>query len=119
MTSPSFKLIGDNLHYERWRWQIFAITWLTYFGFYLTRKTFSVAKIGMEQDPDILLTQSEMAWIDGAFLVAYAVGQFLSGILADRNGTRKIVLVGMFGSVLAAVAMGVCRVFASRPVGHR
>jgi OPA family sugar phosphate sensor protein UhpC-like MFS transporter len=106
MTSPSFKLIGDNLHYERWRWQIFAITWLTYFGFYLTRKTFSVAKIGMEQDPDILLTQSEMAWIDGAFLVAYAVGQFLSGILADRNGTRKIVLVGMFGSVLAAVAMG-------------
>jgi OPA family sugar phosphate sensor protein UhpC-like MFS transporter len=106
MTSPPFKLIGSNLHYERWRWQIFAITWLSYFGFYLTRKTFSVAKIGMEQDPDILLTQSEMAWIDGAFLVAYAVGQFLSGILADRNGTRKVVLVGMFGSVLAAVAMG-------------
>ena len=106
MTAPSFNRIGRNLHYERWRWQIFAITWLAYFGFYLTRKTFSVAKIGMEQDPDVLLTPSDMAWIDGAYLVAYAVGQFLSGIFADRSGTRKVVLVGMAGSVLAAAAMG-------------
>ena len=60
----------------------------------------------MEQDPDVLLTRSEMAWIDGAYLVAYAVGQFLSGIFADRSGTRKVVLVGMSVSVLAAAAMG-------------
>ncbi|MCH2118399.1 MAG: MFS transporter [Pirellulales bacterium] len=106
MTTPSSNRIGRNLHYERWRWQIFAITWLAYFGFYLTRKTFSVAKIGMEQDPDVLLTPSDMAWIDGAYLVAYAVGQFLSGIFADRSGTRKVVLVGMSVSVLAAAAMG-------------
>ncbi|MEW6158497.1 MAG: MFS transporter, partial [Verrucomicrobiota bacterium] len=31
--------------YARWRWQIFAVTWLAYAGFYLTRKSFSVAKI--------------------------------------------------------------------------
>ena len=100
------RLIGDNPRYERWRWQVFVITWLAYFGYYLTRKTFSVAKIGMEEDPGVLLTESEMAWIDGVYLVAYAVGQFMSGILADRVGARKVVLVGMFGSVLAAFAMG-------------
>src|SRR5437588_1609953 len=31
--------------YERWRWQIFAVTWLAYAGLYLTRKSFSVAKV--------------------------------------------------------------------------
>lgn len=106
MTKPAFKLVGDNPHYERWRWQVFTITWLTYFGFYLTRKTFSVAKIGMELDPSIEISRHDMAWIDGAFLSAYAIGQFVSGIMGDRAGTRKVVVVGMFGSALAAAAMG-------------
>ena len=35
--------------YRRLRWQIFAVTWLAYAGFYLTRKSFPVAKIGIEQ----------------------------------------------------------------------
>jgi len=106
VTKPPFKLIGDNPHYERWRWQVFGITWLTYFGYYVTRKTFSVAKIGMEQDPSIDITSNDMAWIDGAYLATYAIGQFIAGILADRAGTRIVVLFGMFGSALAAAAMG-------------
>ncbi len=106
MAKRPFKLIGDDSRYERWRWQVFAITWLTYFGYYLTRKTFSVAKIGMEQDPAVNITTSDMAWIDGAYLVAYAIGQFPAGILADRAGTRKVVVVGMFGSALTAAALG-------------
>ena len=106
MAKRPFKLIGDDSHYERWRWQVFAVTWLAYFGYYLTRKTFSVAKIGMEQDPTVNITRSDMAWIDGAFLLAYAIGQFPAGILADRAGTRKVVVAGMFGSALTAAAMG-------------
>ena len=106
MANPPFKFIGDNPHYERWRWQIFAISWLTYFGYYLTRKTFSVAKIGMELDPTIDIQNAHMAWIDGAYLTTYAVGQFSAGILCDRLGTRKVIMVGMFGSALAAAAMG-------------
>ena len=106
MQNPRFKLIGDNPRYERLRWQIFAITWLTYFGYYLTRKTFAVAKIGMEQDPDLPISLDAMSWVDGAYLSAYAVGQFTAGILADRVGTRKVVIVGMFGSALTAAAMG-------------
>jgi len=106
ISKPSFKLIGDNPRYERWRWQVFAVTWLTYFGYYLTRKAFSVAKIGMEQDPQFHISQDEMAWIDGIYLATYAVGQFIAGILADRTGTRKIVAIGMFGSALTAAAMG-------------
>lgn len=100
------KLLGDNRKYERWRGQIFGITWLAYFGFYLTRKAFSVAKIGIDQDATIDLTSSQMAWVDGAYLVAYAVGQFVWGVAGDKVGTRKVVLAGMLCSVLAAFAMG-------------
>ena len=40
-------LFGPDRKYDRWRWQIFAITWIAYAGFYLTRKSFAVAKIEM------------------------------------------------------------------------
>ena len=47
--------------YERWRWQIFAITWLAYAGFYLTRKSFAVAKIGIQKD------STHADWADKSF----------------------------------------------------
>src|SRR5262245_3332538 len=99
-------LFGPNRQYERWRWQIFAITWLAYAGFYLTRKCFAVAKIEMGKPTSLGLTDIQMSWVDGAFLTAYAAGQFLWGPCGDRYGPRKVVAFGMLGSVIAAVAMG-------------
>lgn len=93
--------------YEYWRWRIFGITWLAYVGFYLTRASFSVAKIGIAGDPHIGMTSEQMAVIDGIYLTAYAVGQFVWGILGDKLGTRKIVLLGLFGSIAAGFSMGV------------
>lgn len=92
--------------YRRWRIQIFFITWLAYAGLYLTRKSFSVAKIGMQRDPGLQMTNSEMGSIDGAYLIAYAIGQFVFGMAGDRLGPRLVVSCGMFCSVFAAVAMG-------------
>src|SRR6185503_7409606 len=97
---------GRNRTYERWRWQIFSITWLSYAGFYLTRKAFAVAKNELKKPEVMGLTRGDMSWIDGANSVAYALGQFLFGTLGDRLGTRMIILIGMLGSVIAAVAMG-------------
>jgi sugar phosphate permease len=45
MAATQLSLIGSDRRYERWRLQVFAATWLAYFGFYLTRKSFSVAKV--------------------------------------------------------------------------
>jgi MFS transporter, OPA family, glycerol-3-phosphate transporter len=100
--------LGRNPLYERWRWQTFAITWLAYAGFNLTRMSFAVSKVGIERDPHTALTQSQMAWVDGAFLGAYAIGQFFWGVAGDRLGTRKVVLTGMLGSVITGVVMGTC-----------
>src|SRR5207237_7499691 len=54
------------------------------------------------------LTVNQMAWIDGSFLSAYGIGQFICGICGDRYGTRKVLLIGLLGSVVAAIAMGAC-----------
>ena len=96
-----------NTTYEYWRWRVFGITWLAYVGFYLTRASFSIAKIGILEDPDISMTVEQMGVIDGVYLASYAAGQFIWGILGDKVGTRKIVLLGLLGSIMAGIAMGV------------
>ncbi|WP_286237552.1 MFS transporter [Neptuniibacter halophilus] len=95
-----------NPRYERWRWQIFGITWLAYASFYFTRKAFAVAKVGMEEDPNFSITTEMMANMDAAYLIAYAIGQFMWGMFADRFGTRVMILSGLLASVVAAVSMG-------------
>jgi OPA family sugar phosphate sensor protein UhpC-like MFS transporter len=95
-----------NLKYEFWRYRIFIITWLAYAAFYLTRMSFSVAKIGIEQDPNFHLSKSVMGVVDGVYLAAYAVGQFIWGMFGDRFGTRIVILIGMFASVIAGFGMG-------------
>ncbi|MCG8607231.1 MFS transporter [bacterium] len=92
--------------YERWRLRIFGVTWLAYAGFYLTRQSFSVAKIGIAEDSSINMTSSQMGAIDGVFLFAYSMGQFVWGFSGDKFGPRVIVMYGLLGSVAAALAMG-------------
>ena len=95
-----------NRTYERWRWQIFSVTWLAYAGFYLTRKAFSVAKNELKKPEVKGWSNADFAWIDGANSVAYALGQFVFGSLGDKAGPRKIVLIGMLASVMTSIAMG-------------
>jgi OPA family sugar phosphate sensor protein UhpC-like MFS transporter len=92
--------------YERWRWQVFGVTWLAYAGFYLTRKSFSVAKTELENPAVMGLTEGQMAWADGGNQLAYSIGQLAWGALGDRHGPRRIVLAGMLASIITAVLMG-------------
>ena len=105
MQNPEKKAAKDP-RYQRWRAITFGITWLAYVGFYFTRKSFPVAKIGILEDPTIEITKASLGWIDGLFGVAYALGQFIWGMCGDKFGPRKVVLIGMFFSVIVAVAMG-------------
>ncbi|WP_030261301.1 MFS transporter [Streptomyces violens] len=92
----------------RWRRQIFAVTWLAYAGFYFVRQAFSVAKLGILDDPLVngVLTEQVLGVLDAVYLAAYAAGQFLWGMWADRFGPRVVVAGGMIGAVVAACAMG-------------
>jgi OPA family sugar phosphate sensor protein UhpC-like MFS transporter len=91
---------------QRWRVQVFLVTWVAYAAFYFTRKAFSVAKLGIGEDPDFVLEKAMMANLDALYLTAYAVGQFLWGNFSDRFGPRVVVLGGLVISAVAAVLMG-------------
>src|SRR5258708_36224830 len=95
-----------NPAYERWRWQIFGVTWLAYAGFYLTRKAFSVAKNELKKPEVLGLTKAQMSEMDGAYSAVYALGQFFWGTLGDRYGTRRVVLFGMMASIVTTALMG-------------
>lgn len=93
-------------NYQWCRAQVFFITWLAYVGFYLTRKAFAVAKIELQKEEVWGITKATMGKVDLAYLVAYAIGQFIWGITADRVGTRRVVLTGMLVSIVMAVIAG-------------
>ncbi|MBN1854691.1 MAG: MFS transporter, partial [Pirellulales bacterium] len=95
-----------NSRYERWRCRIFFITWLSYGSFYFTRKGFSVAKVELLKPEVMGMSKIELSWIDGAYLVSYAIGQFVWGMCGDRFGTRRVIQAGMMASILVAMAMG-------------
>ncbi len=92
--------------YEGWRRRIFGITWLAYAGFYLTRKAFPVVKNELKKPEVLGLTTGQMSWMDTGNSVAYAAGQFVWGTLGDGLGTRRVILLGMLGSVTVTLFMG-------------
>jgi OPA family sugar phosphate sensor protein UhpC-like MFS transporter len=93
--------------FSYWRWRVFSVTWLAYAGFYLTRKSFAVAKIGIQDDPSVRMTNAQMGYVDAAYLFAYTIGNFIWGVLGDRVGTRLLVLVGMLCSIITGFAIGI------------
>jgi OPA family sugar phosphate sensor protein UhpC-like MFS transporter len=106
MEQSRLRLDESNPRSERWRWQILFIIWLAYVGFYLTRKSFSVAKIELAKPEVMGWNKGQIAWVDGAFLITYALGGFFWGPLGDKFGPRRVVAVGLFASVVLAFLMG-------------
>jgi sugar phosphate permease len=90
-----------------------TLTWIAYATYYLGRKGFSVAKKPIEHDYHS--GRGALGAIDTGHLALYAVGQVVSGLLADRIGARRLVGFGMllsaaccvgFGASQSALAMG-------------
>ncbi|HVY31701.1 MAG TPA: MFS transporter [Polyangiaceae bacterium] len=82
---------------------VWAATWLAYASYYLGRKTFSSAKHSLEAAR--LLDVTQLGYIDSGYLGAYALGQFLNGMLGDRVGARRLVGFGLMASA------GLCALF--------
>jgi len=89
---------------RKWRIQIFAVTWLAYFGMYFCRKNFSVVMPVMSRE--LSTSKEEFAFVITIFSIMYMLGQFLNGYLSDRHGPRLIVGIGLLLSVIANLLMG-------------
>jgi sugar phosphate permease len=91
--------------HRSWRVKIFAATWLTYVGFYFCRKPFSAAKSAMGQE--LGWDATTLGNIGAAYLISYAIGQFLASAMGTRLGPRRNVLLGMTLSITVTLAMGI------------
>lgn len=89
---------------QAWRLRIFVLTWLAYAGFYFCRKNLSVAMPLLERD--LGFSNLQLANVVFGYSLLYALGQFVSGVLADRFGPRRVVGAGLFLAIVSNIAMG-------------
>jgi len=94
---------GSSPELRRWQRRIFASVWITYFAFYLCRYNMPVAKIPIGET--FGFDKTGTGQILTIWAILYAIGQFINGQLADRFGTRRIVTLGVFGSVAMNLAV--------------
>ncbi len=81
----------------RWRVSTFWVMLLGYVGYYLCRGNLSAAFPLLEQEFGYSNTQ--LGLIASLSEIAYAIGKFINGPLADKVGGRRIFLIGMGGAI--------------------
>jgi len=86
------------------RARVFILTWTAYASYYMCRKQLSVVKGRLVSEHG--LTLDALGAIDTGYLVAYAVGQFASGLLCDRVGARRLLGAGMLGAAAMTAIFG-------------
>ena len=84
---------------------IFAVTWITYAGFYFCRKNLSIVLPALHGAPG--LDSLELANIVFGYSLLYALGQFGCGFLSDSFGPRRVVGAGLVLIVASNLLMGV------------
>ena len=76
-----------------YRWQVFVTTWLSYAGFYVTRRVISVVKGPMKTA--LHVDDLGVLHLFTTYLVAYMIGQFLAASMSKRLSNRTQALAGM------------------------
>jgi len=82
----------------------FGLSWLAYATYYLGRRGFGVVKKPLHDQLGV--SEAALGRIDTAYLTAYSLGQFMSGILGDHVGARRLVGYGMLLSAAMCAAFG-------------
>src|SRR3954466_644253 len=78
---------------------------LLYASFYLCRYNFPIANQAISEEYGFSKTQ--MGWIITTVSLAYAFGQIVNGLLTDKLGGKRAMLIGAFGTVVLNIAFGV------------
>ena len=83
------------------RWLIFALACATSFINYVHRYSWGVVKPFLKEEYN--LTDGDLGWLDGAFSLTYALGQFPGGLAGDVFGPRTVIpVVAVLWSLVVA-----------------
>ena len=88
----------------RYRSQMFAATWMSYFGFYLVRKTYAVLKKPMKEQ--LGLDDVHLAYPWTVYLITYMLGQFFAAWLGRHVQSRRVLTYGMLIAAACNIALG-------------
>jgi len=89
---------------RRYRAQLFTATWLSYFGFYLVRKTYAVLKKPLKEQ--FGLDDVHVAYPWTIYLITYMLGQFLAAWLGRRMQSRRVLIYGMVVAAACNIGLG-------------
>jgi OPA family glycerol-3-phosphate transporter-like MFS transporter len=81
-----------------------ATVGLMYTSYYLCRYNFSYANKAISDE--FHFTKSDMSTILSANFIAYGCGQMINGLLTDKIGGKKAMLIGATGTVLINLLFG-------------
>lgn len=95
---------GMQSKYRNWRIWIFAMIWLSYMVYYLTRGSFTYAAPTMVKDLGWSL--KEVGRITTVFPLMYGCSKFASGVLVDVLGSRTILALGLVASGTINILFG-------------
>jgi OPA family sugar phosphate sensor protein UhpC-like MFS transporter len=89
---------------RRYRAQLFTATWLSYFGFYLVRKTYAVLKKPLKEQ--FGLDDVHVAYPWTIYLITYMLGQFVAAWLGRRMQSRRVLIYGMVVAAACNIGLG-------------
>jgi len=101
---PRVKTVAESQRYRRWQYRVFAVSWLTYAGYYLGRVNLAVAVPSLQAE--FGWSRSMLGLLGSAFYWVYALGQLVNGHLGDRVSARRMVALGLVVSAAINLAMG-------------
>ncbi|CAG9540681.1 unnamed protein product [Cercopithifilaria johnstoni] len=113
-------LVGDEI-WTPSHFVVFSFTFISYALVHASRKTLSTVKPSLiiewtdnstsEQPlfPDKHTAEGFLAFLDCAFLGAYALGLYVGGTLGDRYNPTKVLAVGMWTSSTAVFLFGMLK----------
>jgi MFS transporter, OPA family, sugar phosphate sensor protein UhpC len=88
----------------RYRAQLFTATWVSYFGFYLVRKTYAVMKRPLKDQMGLDDVHVAYPWT--VYLITYMLGQFFAAWLGRHVQSRRVLIYGMIIAAACNVALG-------------
>ena len=93
---------NEPIKYQQWK--VLALMFLAYGGSMLCRNAIGALSPAMSEDPEIMLTTSQLGEILAWGAVGSIVGKIFSGIVADLIGGRLALFVCVFAVAISTIA---------------
>jgi OPA family glycerol-3-phosphate transporter-like MFS transporter len=108
--STSFELVAPGLQHHPPGFRARrGLNWgaigLMYASYYFCRYNFPIANEAISKE--FGFDKAQMGWIITIVSLAYACGQITNGLLTDKLGGKRAMLIGAFGTVVLNIAFGI------------